>query len=244
MAHKLILRIVAIIMALGLTGYSAWLSWSHFGEPTGPIAAVTGAGLFVYGEYAWRDRRWLRALLLFGLGALALVISGTAVLHRVSATQETRLQSMRSDNLPRVEADKALIGAKQALAAASAAAQEECRSGRGARCTGLEQREEAARQRVVDARAKLIELGAHAVEDPGAQHIAAFFPISAATYQQIAPAFLPVWLELTAPLLFSIAVAPTRRQVKVRVRKRRKRKVRTCRPPVVSPVPLPLKRVS
>ena len=39
-----VMRIVAISMASGLTGYSAWLSWSHFGEPSGPIAAVTGAG--------------------------------------------------------------------------------------------------------------------------------------------------------------------------------------------------------
>ena len=240
----LVLRIVAIVMALGLTGYTAWLSWAHFGEPTGPIAAVTGAGLFVFGEYAWRDRQRLRALLLFGLGALALVISGTVVLHRVSATEEARLQSARSTNLPRVEAAKALDDTKEALAAAVEAAEVECRSGRGARCTGLEQREEAARQRVVEARAKLIELGAYAVEDPGAQHVAAVLPISAATYQQIAPALLPVWLEMTAPLLFSIAVAPFHSHVKARARKRRKRKVRTGQQPVSSPVPLPLKRVS
>ena len=166
---------------------------------------MTGAGLFVFGEYAWRDRQWLRALFLFGLGALALVISGTAVLHRVSATQEAHLQSARSNNLPRVEADKALTDAKEALAAASAAAEGECRSGRGARCAGLEQREEAARQRVVEARAKLVGLGAQAAEDPGAQRIAAVLPISAATYRQIAPALLPLWLELTAPLLLRLA---------------------------------------
>ena len=165
------------------------------------------------------------------LGALALVVSGTAVLHRVSATQKTRLRSVRSDNLTRVEADKALTGAKEALAAALAAAEAECRSGRGARCMRLEQREKAARQRVVEARAKLIEPGTHAVADPGAQYIAAFFPILASTYQHIAAALLPVSLELTAPLLFSLAVAPSRRQVKSR-RKRRKRKVRIGQRPV------------
>lgn len=117
MAHLrdyIVLRIVAVGMASGLTGYNAWLSWSHFGEPSGPIAAVTGAGLFVFSEYAWRDRQWLRALLLLGLGALELVISETAVLHRVSATQEAHLQLARSNNLPRVEADKALTDAKEA----------------------------------------------------------------------------------------------------------------------------------
>lgn len=84
---------------------------------------MTGAGLFVCGEYDWRDRQWLRALLLLGLGAMALVISGTAILHRVSATQEAHLQLARSNYLPRVEADKALTDAKEALAAASAAAE-------------------------------------------------------------------------------------------------------------------------
>ena len=177
MAHRLtyrVLRAVTIGLGTGLTAYSAWLSWSHFGDPTGPIAAVTGAGLFVFGEYAWHGRQSLRAVFLFGLGALALVISGTAVLQRVAATQEARLQGARSDNLPRIEADKALTAAQEALAAAEAVASAECRSGRGARCTGLEQREEAARKRVEDARAKLVGLGAHTAEDPGAQHIAAF----------------------------------------------------------------------
>ena len=47
-----VLRAVAIGLGAGLAAYSAWLSWSHFGDPTGPIAAVTGAGLFVFGEYA------------------------------------------------------------------------------------------------------------------------------------------------------------------------------------------------
>jgi hypothetical protein len=81
-------------------------------------------------------------------------------------------------------------------------------SGRGARCAGLEQREEATRQRVVEARTKLVGLGARAVVDPGAQRIAAVLAISAATYQQIATALLPIWLE--APMLLSIRFAPRR----------------------------------
>jgi hypothetical protein len=238
----LVLRIVAIVMALGLTGYSAWLSWAHFGEPTGPIAAATGAGLFVFGEYAWRDRQRLRAMLLFGLGALALAISGTVVLHRVSATEEARLQAARSTNLPRVEAAKALSDAQEALAAAVAAAEGECRSGRGARCAGLEQREEAARQRVAEARTKLVGLGAQAAEDPGTQHIAALLSISAARYQQIAPALLPMWLELTAPLLLSIGLAPSGRQARAQVRTRRKRKKRRGPRSVNPSAVIPLRR--
>src|SRR5262245_45094439 len=116
MAHQrdyLIARVVAICLAAGLTGYSAWLSWSHFGEPTGPIAAITGAALFVFSEYAWRDRQRLRAVLLIGLGALALMISGTAVLHRVAASQAAHVQAAQSSNLPRLEAQKALSEAKE-----------------------------------------------------------------------------------------------------------------------------------
>lgn len=225
MAHTydyIALRVVAIAMALGLTGYSAWLSWSHFGEPAGPIAAITGAGLFVFGEYAWRDRQWLRAVLLFGLGALALVISGSAVLHRVSANQAVQLQAARSQNLPRVDAEKAVSEAKEALAAASSAAVAECRSGRGSRCQGLEQREETARQRVADARAKLVGLGAEIEVDPGARRIAAVLPVSVETYQAASPAVLPLWLELTAPLLLSVGLAPSRRK-KPKAKQRRKR---------------------
>jgi hypothetical protein len=241
---SLVLRIVAIGMALGLTGYSAWLSWSHFGEPSAPIAAVTGAGLFVFGEYAWHNRLRLRALFLFGLGGLALAISGTAVLHRVSATQEARLQAARSGNLPRLEADKALTDAKDALISAASAAARECRSGRGARCRGLEQREDAARQRVAGARARLTELGVPTVEDPGSQRIAAILPMTAATYQQFAPTLLPLWLELTAPLLLSIGLGPSRRPIRVPLRKRKARRRRSGRT-VVTPLPrLPLKRAS
>jgi hypothetical protein len=199
-------------MALGLTGYSAWLSWAHFGEPTGPIAAVTGAGLFVFGEYVWRDRQWLRSVLLFGLGAIALVISGTAVLHRVSANQAAQLQAARSFNLPRVEAEKAVSEAREALAAASAAAVAECRSGRGSRCQGLEQREDGARQRVADARSKLVGFGAEVEVDPGARSIAAILPVSVETYQAASPMLLPIWLEMAAPLLLSVAFSPSRRK--------------------------------
>jgi hypothetical protein len=247
MAHLydyIALRIVAMAMALGLTGYSAWLSWAHFGEPTGPIAAVTGAGLFVFGEYAWRDRQWFRSVLLFGLGAIALVISGTAVLHRVAATQAAQLQAARSANLPRLEAQKALSEAREALAAASAAAAAECRSGRGSRCQGLEQREDGARQRVADARSKLTGLGAEVEVDPGARRIAAILPVSVEAYQAASPAFLPLWLELTAPLLLSVGLSPSRRKVpKVKQRRKRGPRKRVLVPPqAVSQKVVPLKR--
>lgn len=257
MAHLydyIALRVVAIAMALGLTGYSAWLSWFHFGDPAGPIAAVTGAGLFVIGEYAWRDRQWLRAVLLFSLGAVALVISGSAVLHRVSANQASQLQAVRSQNLPRVEAEKAVSEAREALAAASVAAVAECRTGRGSRCQGLEQREEVARQRVADARAELVKLGAEVEVDPGARRIAAILSVSVEAYQAASPALLPIWLELTAPLLLSVGLSPSRRNApkgetgKTKKTRRRRKRVLTPRQPQAASKPskrvVPFRRAS
>ena len=79
---------------------------------------------------------------------------------------------------------------------------------------------------MAEARAKLVGLGAQAADDPGTQRIAALLSISAARYQQIAPALLPMWLELTAPLLLSIGLAPSGRGARVQMRKRGKRKKR------------------
>ena len=210
--HYTVVRVTAIAMALGLTGYSAWLAWSHFGEPSGPIAAIVGAGMLVFAEHGWREQSWFKAVLMFVLGVVALVISGSAVLHRVSASNEARLVAARSGNLPRVQAEQALTEAKDALAAALAAAQGECRTGRGKRCEALEAREEAARQRVEEIRTKLVGLGARVAEDPGARVMAALLPVSAETYRLISPALLPIWLELTAPLLLAFGLAPPRRR--------------------------------
>ena len=118
----------------------------------------------------------------------------------------------RSGNLPRVQAEQALTEAKDALAAASAAAQGECRTGRGKRCEALEAREGAARQRVEETRTKLVGMGAKVAEDPGARVMAALLPVSAETYRLISPALLPIWLELTAPLLLAFGLAPPRRR--------------------------------
>ena len=74
-------------------------------------------------------------------------------------------------------------------------ARAECVSGRRKRCIGLEEREDAARQRVADARATLVAAGAHATEGPAA--LASVLPFA-----------LPTWLELTAPVLLGYGLAP------------------------------------
>jgi hypothetical protein len=157
-------RAVAVALGLCLTGYSAWASWSHFHDFLGPLAAVAAAAMLALAEHSWRDRQRLRALVLGILGLAAAVISGSVVLERVSHRQEARQHSARSDNLPRVEAQKALAEAGKALAAIEAAA----KAGRGRRCRGLEEREGKARQRVEAARTKLTGLGAQTAENPAA----------------------------------------------------------------------------
>src|SRR5262245_19188164 len=207
--HDRVLRGAAIIFGAGLTGYSAWLSWTHHFDPVGPIAAITGALLFVFAEHAWVDRRWIRFGLMLGLAAMALTISGLQVYGRVSSSQETRLQATRSDNLPKVMAEQAVTDAKEELDKATAEAASECRSGRRTKCEGAEQREKAARERVAKARSELAGLGAQRKEDPGAASLAALLPwFSAEQIQQAVPALLPLWLELTAPLLLSLGLAP------------------------------------
>ena len=177
------------------------------------------------------------------LGIAAAVISGSVVLERVSATHETRTHAKRSDNLPRLEAQAALDEARKALQTAEAATAAECSSGRGPRCTGLEKREDAARQRVADARSKLAGLGAHTAENPAASLLGPW----ATTFQLATLLGLPMWLELAAPVVLAYAFAPLPKPEPVRKRKARKRKSK--RSPRKPPAPpsanvVPLKKAS
>jgi len=216
----LLRRAVAIVLGLALTGYSAWASWSHAHDPLGPLAAVSAAILLALCECAWRDRQWIRFGLLGLLGVAAAVISGSVVLERVSATNEARVHGKRSDNLPRLEAQKALDAAEKALEAAEAATKAECDSGRGPRCTGLEKREDAARQRVEVTRSKLVGLGAQTVENPAVSLLGAW----AETFQLATLLGLPVWLELAAPVVLAYGFAPGPRREDPPKKKARKRK--------------------
>jgi hypothetical protein len=231
-------RAVAVALGLALTAYSAWASWSHFHDPLGPLAAVAAAAMLALSEHSWRDRQRLRALVLGVLGLAAAVVSGSVVLERVSHTQEARLHSARSDNLPRVEARKALAEARQVLEKAEAASRAECASGRGPRCGALEKREDAARQRVADARTRLTGLGAQTAENPAAAMLGSW----AATFQLAMLLGLPVWLELAAPvvLAYGFAPAPPREPVKTKRKGKRKKK----RPPRKPPGPPAAKRAA
>jgi hypothetical protein len=179
--------------------------------------------MFVFAERAVSARQWVHVGVLSVLGLLAAGISGSVVLQRNAYTQAERVRTAQSANLPKAEAQKALAEAKEALAKAEAAASAECSSGRGTRCASLEQREQAARQRVAEARAKLAGLGAHTAENP----VAAVMGGWAATFQQgmaVAPA---LWLEMAAPALLAFGFAPWPRkepEPKKKVRGRRKQR--------------------
>jgi hypothetical protein len=195
-------------LGLALTGYSAWASWSHHHDLIGPLAAISAAGMLIFAEYAARDRHWLHFGVLGILGIAAAVISGSVVLERVSHAQEAKLQTARSSNLPRQEAAKALAEAKEALAKAEAEATAECRSGRKVRCEATESREKEARQRVTDARSKLVGLGAQADVNPAAALLGPY----AETFQLATLLGLPLWLELAAPAVLAYGFAPAPRK--------------------------------
>jgi hypothetical protein len=188
---------------------------------------VSAAVLLALCEYAWRDRQVIRLLLLGGLGIAAAVISGTVVLERVSASQAARLSASRTDNLPKVEAQKALAEANTALKTAEADARAECRSGEGPRCASLTRREAEARSRVNAERSRLVGLGATSVENPVASVLGDWTEL----YHRALPLALPLWLELAAPvvLAYGFAPGPAREPVPAKRRKAKRRKKK--RPP-------------
>lgn len=224
----LIRRVLAIVLGVALTGYSAWASWSHQHDLIGPLAAISAAALLAFCEYAWRDRQYVHFGLLGVLGLVAAVISGSVVLERVSHSQEARFGAARSANLPRKEAAEALAEAQKALTKAEAEASAECASGRKARCASLEVREQAARQRVAAARAELTGLGAEIAVNPAATLLGDW----AVTFQLTTLLGLPLWLELAAPVVLAYGFAPApRKEASVKKAVRRRKVKRAPRKP-------------
>jgi hypothetical protein len=201
-------RLVAIALGLALTGYSAWASWSHGQDLIGPLAAISAAVLLCFTEYARRDRQYVMAGCLLVLGLAAAAISGSIVLQRVSHGQEARTHQARSANMPRQEAQKALAEAQQALKSAQVEASDACDSGPTKACKGMEKREEAARQRVVKARSELVALGAETALDP----VGGILGAHAETLRLASVLGLPLWLEISAPVVLAYGFAPGPRE--------------------------------
>jgi hypothetical protein len=229
-------RAVAIALGGTLTGYSAWASWTHSHDVLGPLAAVSAAVLLALCEHAWRDHQAIRLVLLGVLGIAAAVFSGSVVLERIAHSQAARLSASRTDNLPRVEAQKALAEAKEALKTAEAGASAECRSGEGLRCKSLTKREAEARSRVNAERAKLVSLRATSVESPVASVLGEWTEF----YHRAMPLALPLWLELAAPIVLAYGFAPGRRKApEPSPKPKRRKQKRAPRKPTASDTVVP-----
>ena len=220
-------RLVAIVLGLALTGYSAWVSWTHSHDVLGPLAAIAAAVLLALCERAWHDRQPIRLGLLGSLGIAAAVFSASMVLERVASTSEARTHQARSSNLPRAEARKALDEARADLKTAEVAVRDETRKG-GCRavCEGLKKDAEAARARVDKARADLVALGATSAENPAATLLGPF----AEMVQTATILGLPIWLEIAAPVVLACGFAPAPRKEEPRPKTKAKRQ-RTKREP-------------
>jgi hypothetical protein len=219
-------RSVAIVLGLCLTAYSAWCSWHHSHDVIGPLAAVAAAVLLALCEHAWRDRQFIRFGLLGMLGIVAAVISASVVLERVASTSEARTHQTRTSNLPRAVARKAMDEARADMKAADAAVTAETRNGGcKAVCQGLKKEAEVARQRVDDARAKLVALGADAAENPAATLLGPY----AVTFQTATMLGLPLWLEIAAPVVLAYGFAPGPAKAPARKPKAKRRKERRTR---------------
>jgi hypothetical protein len=205
-------RIAASLIGAGLVGLSGYLTWEHSHDFTAPIAAIVGAGMFHFGESAWRARRWLTGALLGLLGLLAVAISLGVVIDRTSSRYDAAHQSRATENLPRVAAEQVVTEAKQALTTAEAAVSAECLSGVGPRCTGLETRVAKARERLKTARDELTKLGAHTAENPSEKRIAAWLGVSEAQVAMAQPLLLPIWIELSGLALLTYGLSSSGRK--------------------------------
>ena len=241
MAHFFyyLLRGSAIALGGACTGWSAYQSWLHSPwDLTGPLAAVAAAAMFIFCEYAVKGRQWVLFSVLCVLGLLAAAISGSVVLQRNADNQAKRQASAQSGNLPRVEADKALLAAEAELKKASAEATAECAKGDtvrtvrtkeggvkniiipNTRCSSLTQRETEARARVETARRNVVNAGARTAENPVASVMGGW----ADTFHwamAVAPA---IWLELAAPALLAFGFAPWPQKAPEPLRKKKRRK--------------------
>jgi hypothetical protein len=220
-------RSIATALGAGLVGLSGWFSYHHTGDLAAPIAAIVGAAMLHFCEAAWSEGQRMRAVAFAALAALASFICLLAVLDRTATAYDRSVQGRQSENLPRDEARKAVARVEAEATAAEAAASAECTSGRGRRCATLEERAGAARQRVKEARAELVQLGSAIAVDPMARRLAALLPVSEATIGLVQPLMLPVWLELSGLVLLTYGLSPGhagRRQAAAQRRRRKSRK--------------------
>ena len=238
-------RTVATTLGVGLVGLSGYFSWHHTGDLIAPIAAVVGAAMLHFAEAAWSERQRIRAVAFAALAALASLICLLAVLDRVATAYDTKLVVGSQTTCHGSRLRRPWPRQKPQQRPTRRPLRLECGSGRGSRCTGLEQRADISRRRVTEARNKLVRLGSAIVEDPAAKRLAAFLPVSEGTIGLATPLLLPVWLELSGLVLLTYGLAPRHKPVKQpRLGKTKKKRCAPRKPPTSSARVIPFKKAA
>jgi len=205
-------RSLAAGAGAGLAGLCAYYAYDYYQSVSAPIAVLVGALLLHLAESCRHERYYIRAGVFTALAATAVLISVIATVNRVAGIHDARVAEAKTQNLGGAQAGLSLEDAKAALAAAVAARESECGTGRGTQCRKKEDAEAAARAVLAPARQAVAAAGAQIVEDPGTRRLAAFLPVSEATIQLYQPLLLPVWLELTALATLTYGLAPPGRR--------------------------------
>ncbi|HXF53361.1 MAG TPA: hypothetical protein VNK52_04485 [Hyphomicrobiaceae bacterium] len=209
-------HLLALILGSALTGIEIYGCVEYLLSQQGRWSYIVAGGAFVTGcasvlpilaARAWRERRrWLAVMLgLAVFPALALVLG--AAIERTGGARDA--EQLARDAIARSIrlAEATVAEARAALAEREAAAARECSTGRGPICRGLEERAEAARARLAQARDALAQIGPPPV-DPQARRIAAVLPLTEAQVQLYQPLILPMTISLLGILLLAYGAHP------------------------------------
>jgi hypothetical protein len=176
-------------------------------------AVVTAVAPFIpwLAERSWHaGNRFIPILLMLAmLPALSLIV--TAAIERTGGARDAAGQAREAVLVRMALAKKAETEAAAQLATDEAAAADECKTGRGPRCTGLEDRAAASRARLSEARDAIAAIGPAPI-DSQARRIAAILPLTEQQVELYQPIILPVTVSLLGILFLSAAFAPGRRK--------------------------------
>jgi hypothetical protein len=212
-------RAIAFVFGSGLVGieitgaveYLLKQEGGHISYIVAGGAVVTAAASFLpwLASRAWQAGHQGIAvcLLLAMLPALSLIV--TSAIERTGAARDATVLARQAVADQLALAKKAEHEAKDQLDKDEAAAADECKSGRGPKCTGLEQRADESRTRLQAARAAITAIGPEPI-DPQARRIAAILPVTVEQVELYQPIILPVTVSLLGMLLLSAAFAASR----------------------------------
>ena len=197
-----------MILGLALMGLDAYGAFESTFQPEAGrtsylvlaalCVAIAACTLPTMAERARYDGHTWKAALLCVAFLFAGAVVVMAALERTAKAQGRAVEFRQSANQRVTLAKDDVTQAERALAETRAETRVECRSGRGSRCRGLEQREEKARQRVANAKRALASTGVVVTEDPRARTLVALLPfLREETIALYAPAVLPLAMLIT-----------------------------------------------